>query len=186
LRTAKTLCFIIVLAISLILVGCAKTPAPQDPPNPVEIDIWEEVPELEILFTADDGSSSRIPTVRTQVNWNFVDEDGNGTGVIADSPPPHQIDYGEDNTIDLKGAGGGVELHFSISNPPNSISAERIDAVFLFSNQDDVYENYETVPLIDNRFRVDSDGQDYIYVIDAEWNEGNSTGRSMYSFRVNS
>ena len=192
---------VFVLVLACIFTGCGKTAAPAEQPDPgnnLSAPSWP--PDLDIVFTSDDGTSISVPTVQTGTQWFYFDEEGNQRGVLADSPPPNQISFTDDITLYLNGSGGVAELHFSDVNfIPDTISARRLNASYLFTNQMNLHndhntaqenanKNYEPVLLNDKQLRIDNDGQDYIYVIDAKWDavEGLlGDGHTTYCFRVN-
>ena len=207
----------LLLALMLVLVfaGCGKADAPAEPPGsdnstgaPTEpqkpddkIVAPEWPPNLEITFTSDDGSSISVPTVQTMTQWFYFDEEGNQKGVLADSPTPNEIRYDDNITLNLNGSGGEAEMLFSDENfIPDTIIVHRLDVIYLYGNQmnlhndhstahDNANKNYEPVSLNGNRFRIDNDGVDYIYVISAKWDvKGliSSESGTTYCFRVNS
>jgi len=166
-----------------------KAVAPEWPPN------------LEIVFTSDDGTKASIPTVQTMTQWFYFDEEGNQKGVLADSPPPNQIIYTDDVTLDLNGSGGEAVMLFSDENfIPDTISIYRLDVTYLYENQMDLYndhntaqenadKNQEPVLLDGKRFLIENDGLDYIYIINAKWDAKgliSSESNTTYCFRVNS
>jgi hypothetical protein len=193
---------LLVFAMFIIFTGCGKTVTPIAPetiasiapetvaPISPGIVALTGPPFLEIVFTSDDGTSTSIQALMLGTNWLYIDEEGNQKGVLADSPVPWEFNYDDDRTLNLNGSGGEAKMLFEDDNfLPDTMSVNRLDAIYLFSRQENIYENYETVLLNDNRFRLDSDGQDFIYMIDAKWDAKGliwSESRTTYCFRVNS
>jgi len=151
-------------------------------------------PQLDALLTTGSSPEQRVRTIQLATSWMFVDEDGNGCGIEADSPHALQLHPSEFAEVTLQLVDGNnnnnnIELHFSDNYPPESVSAQRWDAEYARSDQDagaqDIDEalgKSEAVEFDGSAIIVSDDGHDYIYCVHAVWPNGNSN----YAFRTES
>ena len=147
----------------------------------------ERAPTLSVSMKQENSPVQSFRAIQLTTSWLVTNEDGTGSGYSADSP--HALQLGEDQfntaTLQVSGLAGVVEMQFSDDFPPDLISVQRWKAEYATGNQDisDVMGMEEAVDIIDTSFHFNSDGNDYIYEIYAQWSEN---GSSWYTFRINS
>ena len=135
-----------------------------------------KAPSLNIaLFVAGDLKIEDIQAAQLTTSWT----DSKGGGYEADSLHPLQIrDYSEITFdfmhSDLENSVYELEIQFGDKYPPQSVSVLRWNAIHMGTDSNAVWDDGETVELIDNRFSVENNGCNYVYEVMARWENGNS------------
>ena len=142
----------------------------------------KRAPQLEIILMEDGIAEHRIQAAQLTTSWYFDNGDGTGTGYNADSPHPLQLAGYDEYTLQISDIDGEIILSFSDNYPPQSVSVQRWDAVYAVGGQDiqAALDKGEHVQADGNKFHIIDDGNDYIYEINAKWEQG----ISYYSFRT--
>jgi len=186
------LCIVILLILTTnvgcISFGLSGSGSGTEPEPPKEVKIApEKAPTLIVTIKQDDSSEQNVQGIQLTTSWQVNDEDGNGFGYNADSPHALQIgeDYFNDATLRTSGLGGVVEMLFSDNFPPDLITVQRWNADYASGDQDigDIIGMGDPVDVIDSSFHFNSDGNDYVYEVNAQWSEN---GSSWYTFRIDS
>ncbi|MCL1808676.1 MAG: hypothetical protein FWG42_02790 [Clostridiales bacterium] len=167
---------IIVVAVAALMTalftGCESGRADGDSSVP------QKTPLLDVSLSTSDPQNQRIQAAQLTNGWRSED----GSAYEADSPHPLQMPKGYDEaTLFLSAASGEIALQFSDDYPPLSVSVQRWDARHAGTDSADVWENGEQVAVSANTFNIENDGNDYIYEVHANWEQG----YSWYAFRVN-
>jgi hypothetical protein len=146
--------------------------------------IPERPPLLDVGFVSGNTSAQRIRTTQLTYDWIIADENGDGVGIHADSPHPLQLRDYDEITLFQGDANSNVEMQFTGSYPPSSVSVQRWDAQFIGSEDYslDIWDKGESVTVSENLFSIGDDGRDYVYEVYATWNEGSS----RYAFLMTS
>ena len=139
-----------------------------------------KAPLLNVNLTIGNLPVQRIQAAQLTTSWLFIDENGDGGGYEADSPHPLQLSSFDGITLGLENAGGEIELLFGDNYPPVSVSVQRWDEKYADDESTDAWDKGEPVEISRDNFRIDNDGQNYIYAVSAKWKEGSS----WYTFRI--
>ena len=166
--------------------------------NSLPVDGPRRTPLLYVSVTVEGSPIQHFQTLQLSNSWSPIKPDGLiRPGYCASSVHPLDVwaldflawlDWDDDAvTIKLNGASGEIELIFSDDFPPHTVYARRWPAKFSAPVNDggadmDLWFQYEPVEINGNIIRINDDGSDYIYEIDAIWPQG----RSSYTFRVDS
>ena len=150
--------------------------------------IPEKTPNLYVSFNTGNSPRQRFQAGQLSRNWNPMtfDRQGNQVGGYCASAL-HALDswewgdYREETIVSLDGISGEVRLRFSNNFPPHTLYVRRWRTEFIGMGLY-VKDQYEPIELENNIFRVNDNGYDYIYEVDAKWEQG----RSSYTFRINS
>jgi len=135
-----------------------------------------KAPSLNVaLFVAGDLKIEDIQAAQLTTSWT----DAKGGGYEADSFHPLQLSDYSEITFDfthseLENDVYELEIQFGDKYPPQSISVQRWSAVHIGTDSTAVWDNGETVELVDNRFHAENDGCNYVYEVLARWENGNS------------
>ncbi|MDR0273062.1 MAG: M56 family metallopeptidase, partial [Clostridiales bacterium] len=179
-KPSRIIVFAAVALVAVLSVGFAMNRQS----NGIFSDTPERTPLLHLNFTDAGAVQQNIQAAQLTNGWYVEYENGEGRGYQSDSPHPLQLrDYSE-FTLNLSSGDGEVELLFGDNYPPNSISVQRWNAVYVGSEDYslDIWDGGEAVAVSGNRFRIENDGNSYIYEVYAKWNEGDS----WYAFRADS
>ena len=148
-----------------------------------------EVPQLYVSLNTDSLPIQNFQAAGLSYSWysGATDRQGNhvrGSGASAD----HPLDFWlmksinlDAFTAELDGGSSEIELRFSDNFPPHTVYVRRWSIEFI-GRASEVQFQYEPVKLEGNIIRISDDGTDYIYEVDAKWEQG----RSSYAFRINS
>jgi len=142
---------------------------------------FKEAPSLEVNLVEARLPEQRLKAAQLTTSWEYIDENGNSTGYKADSNSPLHLNDYSSITLQMNGESGEIELNFSDNYPPQTISVRRWDAVCAGSYSVDVWKSSENIAINGNKALINDDGNDYIYEVHAQWEQGNS----FYAFRVN-
>jgi hypothetical protein len=85
-------------------------------------------------------------------------------------------------TLLLSGLSGEIVLQFSDNYPPLFVSVQRWDAEHAGTDSMEVWDSGEQIAVADNAFQIFNNRIDYIYEVNAKWEQG----YSWYVFRVDS
>jgi len=150
----------------------------------VKQDIPESAPQLDVVLINNKAPEQQIRAIQLTNSWFIEYEDGTGHGYNACSSGPLQVDpsdYANAN-LSLESANSEIELRFSDNYPPQSVFARCWLAEYAKGGQNahDIADEGEFVKVSGNTIFVSADENDYIYEIQAEW----QNGMSWYAFRV--
>lgn len=182
-KKIKVFLFVTAL-ILLIFVACSNNVAPpslseSESPRETQI-VPAEAPLLDVSFITDNLPIQCVQAAQLTTSWFCADEDGNGRGYEADSPHPLQLRDYSGITLFLENTNGEFEIQFSDNYPPQSVSVQRWDAVYAGIDSTDAWDKGEPVAINGNRFRIENDECNYVYMVSAKWENGNSS----YAFRT--
>ena len=145
------------------------------------VDATRTAPNLHLTLITEDAESVNFRAIQLGQSWCTMLICFN-----SDSPHPlqlssHEFEY---TTFYLDDSMGEIRLRFRPNNQPNYIRILRwrVDPSDYLIDDEDNYNEYEYVEVIDNIIFVIGDSHDYIYEIDARWDRG----RAIYTFRINS
>jgi len=200
---------IIFITLAMLLAACQTEPSPptdvsQTDASQVASHPSYEAPQFYIFLEPSQG----VQAIQLTTSWTVYDEYGNAiSGVAFDSPHPLQLNpqdfaaatlqlsHRQDWHLDWRFIGMDfIYGYLPNSHLPHSISVTRWKAEYTIGNQDisDVIDRGEMVELISpggwtpgllaDMIPIFDDGYDYIYKVQAEWQEG----YSVYTFRINS
>jgi len=175
---------ILIIALAIVLLSLAA--CGMSTPN-----VPEKTPRLYISFISEDLLPQYVQVAQLMHDWDpgTTDRRGRFIGAYCASGE-HPLDFWRESweCIDfsafrfhLEATGVEIELQFSDDFPPHTVSARRWSAEFI-GQVCDMQFRYEPVEINDNIIPVSDDGNDYIYEIDAIWEQG----RSRYTFRLDS
>ena len=182
---------IIILAL-LVVAACAIAIAigtGKDTSNIIPKKIPKKTPMLDInlvtMTTNDDSQtqiSQNIQAAQLTNTWYVVKKNGVGSGYSSDSFHPLQRRSGYDDVTLSLNNGGTITLLFSDKYMPQSVSVHRWNAEYAGKDLVDPWGKAESINVVSNTFQVSDDGNDYIYEVNANWQEG----KSSYVFRIDS
>ena len=162
---------IIVLTLSAILfmAACANG-------SKSDNSMLERAPQLEISRVGDNASEHRVQAAQLTTSWRVEYKDGTGKGYEADAVHALQLSDYEDCTLKIDDVNGRIMLSFSDNYPPQSVSAKRWDALYTTGDQDilSLIDKGEPVEIDGSIIHVSSDGLDYVYEVNAIWEQGSS------------
>ena len=168
--------FIIFVFIALLsLVACSSSP-----------------PQLYVGLSVGETPMQHLRAIQGSVLWDVGDRSFSATDLhpldlwaldLADFLP---MDISE-ITFQLDGSDGEVRLQFRGGFPPRSVHVRRWNAEVARSvdgggSDMDLWSQYESIEIKNNRFQISNDGNDYIYDVKAVWGQGYSS----YAFRIDS
>ena len=177
-------CLAAALTIALLMAGNANTQAQNAKPMLSAPPTLPEAPQLYVTFVSDDMQPVRA--VQSSTNWSGVNEDGESLSFSSQGMNLWDLNQRglNDGIVYLYSAFGEIELYFTGSHPPDTITVQRWTSAHVmgdFGMYDDIYYGAETVAVTGNRFRIANyDGHDYIYQLYATWGSNNS----IYYFRT--
>ena len=162
------------------------------------VNIPERTPQLYVSFSAESSPVQHFQAVQLSNNWfpYFHDENAFLTGgFCASSHHPLDVwaldlsDFWDVDlnkiTFSLDVTEAEIQLQFSDNFLPHHLYVRRWPANFTSSvnyggSDMDLWFQYEVIEIHNNIFRINADGNDYIYEVDAIWLQG----RSSYTFRI--
>jgi len=182
----STLVFVLVLFLSFTAIGGGELIRNESTPE-TAIERLASAPLLEVNLSSETFDEPRVRAKQLGSSWFVEQEDGSWIVWMSDSPGPLQLgpaDY-RSATLRLTDVNDTIELRFADDFAPDSISVECWLAIFATGRQD-VYTFAPAGTPVDaenDRIPVCDDGNDYIYVIEAVWeNNGSNYGDSIYAF----
>jgi len=163
-----------------------EMPLPPRLPHPPEVNSrLEGTIEGPWLNVIHNKTTQQELTIRGVTNWRNED----GSGFMSDSAHSLQISQADLHlatlTLDVNGYGYNEIIEFQFSSPPQTVSAQRWNAVYSgIEDIDDAIVEY--VPVMQtgeqNSISILNDGYDYIYEVHATWEEG----FALFTFRTQS
>lgn len=137
-----------------------------------------EIPFLNLCYTQPDAQVTAMAT-QGGYTWSYVDEDGNGQNVVADSP--FILEWSELNDLNTANDEGKTDLELVFSEEPDSVTAERWPAEDRGKDFGGDYPAGEHVSVNHaESWSIPGAEAGYIYEVDAVFENGTVT----YGFEV--
>lgn len=137
-----------------------------------------EIPFLNLCYTQPDAKVTAMAT-QGGYTWSYVDEDGNGQNIVADSP--FILEWSELNDLNTANDEGKTDLELVFSEEPDSVTAERWPAEDRDKNFGGDYPAGEQVSVNHaESWTIPGAKAGYIYEVDAVFENGTVT----YGFEV--
>ena len=137
-----------------------------------------EIPFLNLCYTQ---PNAQVTAMATQggYTWSYVDEDGNGQNVVADSA--FILEWTELNDLNTANDEGKTDLELVFSEEPDSVTAERWPAEDRGQNFGNGYPEGESVSVEHaESWSIPGAEAGYIYEVDAVFENGTVS----YGFEV--
>ena len=137
-----------------------------------------EIPFLSLCYTQ---PNAQVTAMATQggYTWSYVDEDGNGQNVVADSA--FILEWTELNDLNTANDEGKTDLELVFSEEPDSVTAERWPAEDRGQNFGNGYPEGESVSVEHaESWSIPGAEAGYIYEVDAVFENGTVS----YGFEV--
>jgi len=162
----------------------------------ITTNVPQYAPQLDVILLSDDSQEQTIKSIQLKTVWNtdFAGDNNNET----DSPVALQLSSQDfnDATFRLNAKCDLILLHFRDDYPPDSVSVNRWHSIHGYLNDrfsgvsPDNYNTYisnaldsikpDTIDAAGNILHIENDGNDYIYEVHAQW----ENGESYYTFRT--